>query len=36
VQANGAELATCVLRPAAIYGPEEERHFPRIIEAIDR
>ena len=25
-----------MLRPAAIYGPGEERHFPRIIEVMDR
>ncbi|CAL9192372.1 uncharacterized protein LOC135615215 [Musa acuminata AAA Group] len=24
-------LYTCAVRPAAIYGPGEERHFPRII-----
>ena len=36
VQANSeGGLATCVIRPAAIYGPLEERHFPRIIETID-
>ncbi|RWR78303.1 short-chain dehydrogenase/reductase family 42E member 1 [Cinnamomum micranthum f. kanehirae] len=28
---NGARLYTCAIRPAAIYGPGEERHFPRII-----
>ncbi|KAF7817700.1 short-chain dehydrogenase/reductase family 42E member 1 [Senna tora] len=28
---NGNCLCTCVLRPAAIYGPGEERHLPRII-----
>jgi hypothetical protein len=24
-----------VLRPAAIYGPAEERHFPRIVQTMD-
>ena len=28
-------LQTCVIRPAAIYGEDEERHFPRIINHID-
>ncbi|OAY22550.2 hypothetical protein MANES_18G002100v8 [Manihot esculenta] len=28
---NGKCLYTCAIRPAAIYGPGEERHFPRII-----
>lgn len=28
---NGECLFTCAIRPAAIYGPGEERHFPRII-----
>ncbi|KAJ4825790.1 hypothetical protein Tsubulata_029414 [Turnera subulata] len=28
---NGQRLYTCAVRPAAIYGPGEERHFPRII-----
>ena len=27
---NG-NLYTCAIRPAAIYGPGEERHLPRII-----
>ncbi|GER36974.1 3-beta hydroxysteroid dehydrogenase/isomerasefamily protein [Striga asiatica] len=26
------KLYTCAIRPAAIYGPGEERHFPRIIK----
>ncbi|XP_058070387.1 uncharacterized protein LOC131219326 [Magnolia sinica] len=30
-QKNGARLYTCAIRPAAIYGPGEERHLPRII-----
>ncbi|XP_010686662.2 uncharacterized protein LOC104900829 [Beta vulgaris subsp. vulgaris] len=28
---NGEHLYTCAVRPAAIYGPGEERHFPRIV-----
>jgi nucleoside-diphosphate-sugar epimerase len=28
--ANCASLGTCAVRPAAIYGPGEARHFPRI------
>lgn len=28
---NGKCLYTCAIRPAAIYGPGEERHFPRIV-----
>lgn len=28
---NGACLYTCAVRPAAIYGPGEERHLPRIL-----
>ncbi|KAL5778418.1 hypothetical protein ACOSP7_011344 [Xanthoceras sorbifolium] len=28
---NGKCLYTCAVRPAAIYGPGEERHFPRIV-----
>nr|GFB06381.1 short-chain dehydrogenase/reductase family 42E member 1 [Tanacetum cinerariifolium] len=28
---NGECLYTCAVRPAAIYGPGEERHLPRII-----
>lgn len=28
---NGECLYTCAIRPAAIYGPGEERHLPRII-----
>ncbi|KAI3938096.1 hypothetical protein MKW98_018652 [Papaver atlanticum] len=28
---NGTRLYTCVIRPAAIYGPGEERHLPRIV-----
>ncbi len=32
--AKTAELATCVLRPAAIYGDGESRHFPRILSTV--
>ncbi|KAJ7286669.1 hypothetical protein O6H91_Y322900 [Diphasiastrum complanatum] len=28
---KGQKLNTCAVRPAAIYGPEERRHFPRIL-----
>ncbi len=28
-------LQVCVLRPAAIYGEDEQRHFPRIVGHID-
>lgn len=28
---TGTFLYTCVIRPAAIYGPGEERHLPRIV-----
>ncbi|CAK7345976.1 unnamed protein product [Dovyalis caffra] len=28
---NGKRLYTCAIRPAAVYGPGEERHFPRIV-----
>jgi nucleoside-diphosphate-sugar epimerase len=28
-------IATCAVRPAAIYGEGEERHFPRIIEVLE-
>ncbi|KAJ0965020.1 hypothetical protein J5N97_026158 [Dioscorea zingiberensis] len=28
---NGIRLYTCAIRPAAIYGPGEERHLPRIL-----
>ena len=30
LQANCDALGTCAIRPAAIYGPGEARHFPRI------
>lgn len=29
---KGRRLYTCAIRPAAIYGPGEERHLPRIIK----
>lgn len=28
---DGKKLYTCAIRPAAIYGPGEERHLPRIL-----
>jgi nucleoside-diphosphate-sugar epimerase len=28
---KSTRLYTCAIRPAAIYGPGEERHFPRIL-----
>ena len=28
-------MLTCVIRPAAIYGEGEERHFPRIVRHMD-
>ncbi|XP_013806342.2 LOW QUALITY PROTEIN: putative short-chain dehydrogenase/reductase family 42E member 2 [Apteryx mantelli] len=40
--ANGTALAgggifyTCVLRPPGIYGPEEQRHLPRLAKNIER
>jgi hypothetical protein len=33
---NGGKLYTCSLRPAAIYGIGEQRHFPRIAGHINR
>ena len=33
--ASGRTLITSVIRPAAIYGENEQRHFPRIIKHID-
>ena len=38
ISANGMEsgMKTCVIRPAAIYGEGEQRHFPRIVSHIDR
>jgi nucleoside-diphosphate-sugar epimerase len=34
--ADGSKLLTSAIRPAAIYGEGEMRHFPRIVENIDR
>lgn len=31
---NGKRLYTCAVRPAAIYGPGEERHLPRILKLV--
>jgi nucleoside-diphosphate-sugar epimerase len=33
--ADGRPLRTCAIRPAAIYGEGEQRHFPRLIKHID-
>lgn len=32
---NIETLATCAVRPAAIYGDGEERHFPRLISMLE-
>ena len=32
---KGLRLSTCSLRPAAIYGVDELRHLPRILQLID-
>ena len=29
-------LRTCALRPAAIWGPQEERHIPRVVRYIEK
>ncbi|KFP87021.1 Putative short-chain dehydrogenase/reductase family 42E member 2, partial [Acanthisitta chloris] len=34
--AGGGTLHTCVLRPPGIYGPEEQRHLPRLAKNIER
>ncbi|NXY06933.1 D42E1 reductase, partial [Pteruthius melanotis] len=34
--AGGGILHTCVLRPPGIYGPEEQRHLPRLAKIIER
>uniref|UniRef100_A0A8C3CV13 Short chain dehydrogenase/reductase family 42E, member 2 n=1 Tax=Cairina moschata TaxID=8855 RepID=A0A8C3CV13_CAIMO len=34
--AGGGILYTCVLRPPGIYGPEEQRHLPRLAKNIER
>uniref|UniRef100_A0A8C0HN52 3-beta hydroxysteroid dehydrogenase/isomerase domain-containing protein n=1 Tax=Buteo japonicus TaxID=224669 RepID=A0A8C0HN52_9AVES len=33
---GGGKLHTCVLRPPGIYGPEEQRHMPRVAANIQR
>ncbi|XP_054850995.1 putative short-chain dehydrogenase/reductase family 42E member 2 [Eublepharis macularius] len=33
---GGDKLHTCVIRPPGIYGPEEQRHLPRIVTNIQR
>ncbi|XP_029424532.1 putative short-chain dehydrogenase/reductase family 42E member 2 [Nannospalax galili] len=33
---GGGTLRTCVLRPPGIYGPEEQRHLPRVASYIKR
>ncbi|XP_069860069.1 putative short-chain dehydrogenase/reductase family 42E member 2 [Dipodomys merriami] len=33
---GGGPLRTCVLRPPGIYGPEEQRHLPRVASHIRR
>ncbi|XP_027621202.1 putative short-chain dehydrogenase/reductase family 42E member 2 [Tupaia chinensis] len=33
---GGGTLRTCVLRPPGIYGPEEQRHLPRVAGHIKR
>ncbi|NXW00730.1 D42E1 reductase, partial [Fregetta grallaria] len=33
---GGGILYTCVLRPPGIYGPEEQRHLPRLAKNIER
>ncbi|XP_051638759.1 putative short-chain dehydrogenase/reductase family 42E member 2 [Manacus candei] len=34
--AGGGILHTCVIRPPGIYGPEEQRHLPRLAKLIQR
>ncbi|XP_044289600.1 putative short-chain dehydrogenase/reductase family 42E member 2 [Varanus komodoensis] len=34
--AGGGKLYTCALRPPGIYGPEEQRHLPRLALIIER
>ncbi|XP_036165686.1 putative short-chain dehydrogenase/reductase family 42E member 2 [Myotis myotis] len=34
--AGGGTLRTCVLRPPGIYGPEEQRHLPRVASHIKK
>nr|XP_006004682.1 PREDICTED: putative short-chain dehydrogenase/reductase family 42E member 2 [Latimeria chalumnae] len=33
---GGNKLRTCVLRPPGIYGPEEQRHLPRVAVSVIR
>ncbi|XP_016010947.2 putative short-chain dehydrogenase/reductase family 42E member 2 [Rousettus aegyptiacus] len=33
---GGGTLRTCVLRPPGIYGPEEQRHLPRVASHIKK
>ncbi|KAL4240509.1 hypothetical protein ACF0H5_001300 [Mactra antiquata] len=33
---DGMILRTCALRLAAVYGPGEQRHIPRIVDTIER
>ncbi|XP_006872003.1 PREDICTED: putative short-chain dehydrogenase/reductase family 42E member 2-like [Chrysochloris asiatica] len=33
---GGGILRTCVLRPPGIYGPEEQRHLPRVVSYIKK
>ncbi|TFK02117.1 pleckstrin homology-like domain family A member 3 [Platysternon megacephalum] len=33
---GGDKLHTCVLRPPGIYGPEEQKHLPRVLKNIQR
>ena len=35
VSPHGRAFVTSVLRPAAIYGPGEQRHLPRIVKLVD-
>ena len=32
LSANGPDLATCVLRPAGMYGPRDKYHLPNVID----
>ncbi|NXP29482.1 D42E1 reductase, partial [Scytalopus superciliaris] len=34
--AGGGTLHTCVIRPPGIYGPDEQRHLPRLANLIER
>ncbi|NXK34930.1 D42E1 reductase, partial [Piprites chloris] len=34
--AGGGVLHTCVIRPPGIYGPDEQRHLPRLAKLIER